>query len=62
MIPGARGRQDLLVLHQCHSGPARICDIQQAIKLGIHERFEQEAIEFAYPTQTLFVHTASQQG
>ncbi|WP_455366779.1 mechanosensitive ion channel family protein [Kaarinaea lacus] len=30
-------------------------DIQQAINLQIHERFEQEAIEFAYPTQTLFV-------
>jgi small-conductance mechanosensitive channel len=30
-------------------------DIQQAINLHIHERFEQEAIEFAYPTQTLFV-------
>ncbi len=30
-------------------------DIQQAINLHIHERFEQEGIEFAYPTQTLFV-------
>jgi small-conductance mechanosensitive channel len=30
-------------------------DIQQAINLRIHERFEQERIEFAYPTQTLFV-------
>jgi small-conductance mechanosensitive channel len=30
-------------------------DIQQAINLRIHERFEQEEIEFAYPTQTLFV-------
>lgn len=30
-------------------------DIQQAINLKIHEAFEQEAIEFAYPTQTLFV-------
>lgn len=30
-------------------------DIQQAINLIIHERFEQEGIEFAYPTQTLFV-------
>ncbi len=30
-------------------------DIQQAINLEIHERFEEEAIEFAYPTQTLFV-------
>lgn len=30
-------------------------DIQQAINLKIHERFEAEGIEFAYPTQTLFV-------
>ncbi|MGD2117403.1 MAG: mechanosensitive ion channel family protein [Chromatiales bacterium] len=30
-------------------------DIQQAINLHIHERFEAEGIEFAYPTQTLFL-------
>jgi len=30
-------------------------DIQQAINLQIHEQFEKEGIEFAYPTQTLFV-------
>jgi len=30
-------------------------DIQQAINLHIHEGFEQDGIEFAYPTQTLFV-------
>jgi small-conductance mechanosensitive channel len=30
-------------------------DIQQAINLHIHERFEAEGIEFAYPTQTVFV-------
>ncbi len=30
-------------------------DIQQAINLDIHERFETEGIEFAYPTQTLFL-------
>ena len=30
-------------------------DVQQAINLHIHERFEQEEIEFAYPTQTLYV-------
>jgi len=30
-------------------------DIQQAINLRIHELFENEAIEFAYPTQTIFV-------
>jgi small-conductance mechanosensitive channel len=28
---------------------------QQAVNLALHERFEQEGIEFAYPTQTVFV-------
>jgi small-conductance mechanosensitive channel len=30
-------------------------DKQQAIYFDIHERFEQENIDFAYPTQTLYV-------
>jgi len=30
-------------------------DAQQAINLAIKERFEQEGIEFAYPTQTVYV-------
>ncbi len=30
-------------------------DRQQAINLHIHERFEAEGIEFAYPTQTLYL-------
>jgi small-conductance mechanosensitive channel len=30
-------------------------DIQQAVNLHIHKRFEELGIEFAYPTQTLFV-------
>jgi small-conductance mechanosensitive channel len=30
-------------------------DIQQAINLAIYQRFEQEGIEFAYPTQTIFL-------
>jgi len=30
-------------------------DIQQGVNLRIHERFEQEGVEFAYPTQTLFI-------
>jgi small-conductance mechanosensitive channel len=30
-------------------------DIQQAINLTLFQRFEQEGIEFAYPTQTLFL-------
>jgi small-conductance mechanosensitive channel len=28
-------------------------DIQQAINFRIHERFEEEGIQFAYPTQTI---------
>lgn len=35
-------------------------DIQQAINFAIHERFEHEAIEFAYPTQTVFVAQATE--
>ena len=34
---------------------ARYMDIQQAINLAIYEAFEKEGIEFAYPTQTLYV-------
>jgi small-conductance mechanosensitive channel len=34
-------------------------DVQQAINLRIHERFEEEGIEFAYPTQTLVLTRAS---
>lgn len=30
-------------------------DVQQSINLRIHEQFEKEGIEFAYPTQTLFL-------
>jgi small-conductance mechanosensitive channel len=33
-------------------------DIQQAINLAIFEAFEREGIEFAYPSQTLFVNKA----
>lgn len=32
-------------------------DIQQAILLALHEAFEQRGIEFAYPTQTVFLAT-----
>lgn len=34
-------------------------DIQQNINFLIHERFEQEGIRFAFPTQTVFVHQAA---
>ncbi len=30
-------------------------DIQQAINLKIYNEFERQGIEFAYPTQTLFL-------
>jgi small-conductance mechanosensitive channel len=30
-------------------------DVQQAINLTVHRRFEEAGIEFAYPTQTLFL-------
>ncbi len=30
-------------------------DIQQAINLALFRRFQEEKIEFAYPTQTLFM-------
>ena len=36
-------------------------DIQQAINLQIHAAFEREGIEFAYPTQTLFLETSGGQ-
>jgi small-conductance mechanosensitive channel len=30
-------------------------DIQQTINLGIYEKFEQQRIEFAFPTRTLYM-------
>ncbi len=33
----------------------RFMDAKQAVLLQIHERFEAEGIQFAYPTQTLFL-------
>jgi small-conductance mechanosensitive channel len=35
-------------------------DIQQAIYFAIHERFEKEHIEFAYPTQKLFLSNSAE--
>jgi small-conductance mechanosensitive channel len=35
-------------------------DIQQAINLAIYEAFEKEGIEFAYPSQTLFINKVNQ--
>lgn len=34
---------------------AAYMDLQQAINLRLYERFEREGIEFAYPTQTVFL-------
>lgn len=34
-------------------------DIQQDINFHIHEKFESEGIEFAYPTQTLFLRSSA---
>lgn len=36
-------------------------DVQQSINLAIFKRFEEEGIEFAYPTQTLFVQPQSKE-
>ncbi len=33
----------------------RYMDIQQAINLAIFQLFEERGIEFAYPTQTLYI-------
>lgn len=33
-------------------------DVQQEINFVIREEFEKRGIEFAYPTQTLYVNTA----
>jgi small-conductance mechanosensitive channel len=34
-------------------------DVQQAIYLDIYRRFADEGIEFAYPSQTLFVQNSA---
>lgn len=43
------------VYYVLSSDYAEYMDIQQAIYLRIHEQFESQAIEFAYPTQTIFL-------
>ncbi|MBI4501927.1 MAG: mechanosensitive ion channel family protein [Gemmatimonadetes bacterium] len=37
-------------------------DIQQAINLRLHQRFEDEGIEFAYPTQTVYLERTGTRG
>jgi small-conductance mechanosensitive channel len=39
----------------------RYMDIQQDINLAIYEAFEREGIEFAYPTQTLYIEGSPEQ-
>ena len=36
-------------------------DVQQAINLGIHRRFEDAGISFAYPTQEVILRYAAAQ-
>lgn len=44
-----------VVYYVLGSDYALYMDIQQAINLHIHRRFEEEGIEFAYPTQTILL-------
>src|SRR5690606_10291090 len=44
-----------VVYYVLSSDYARYMDIQQAINLEIHRRFEAEKIAFAHPTQTVFL-------
>ncbi len=40
---------------------AKYMDVQQAINYKIFEQFSKEGIEFAYPTQTLFLNKEEKQ-
>jgi small-conductance mechanosensitive channel len=44
-----------IVYHVIEPGYDVYMDLQQAINLGLYERFSQEGIEFAFPTQTLVI-------
>jgi len=44
-----------IVYYVLSSDYNKYMDIQQKINLGIHKEFENKKIEFAYPTQTLFM-------
>jgi len=44
------------IAYYVHTGDYnKYMDVQQEINFGLKERFEKEGIEFAYPTQTVFV-------
>lgn len=47
-----------VVYHVLDPGYGLFMDIQQAINLQIFKKFEEEKIEFAYPTQTIYVNKA----
>ena len=44
-----------VVYHVLEPAYAAYLDVQQAINLKIYQRFEEEGIEFAYPTQTVML-------
>jgi len=44
-----------IVYHVLSPDFARYMDAQQAINFGIHEAFEELGVQFAYPTQTLWI-------
>jgi len=44
-----------VVYHVLDPAYAAYLDVQQAINLKIYQRFEEEGIEFAYPTQTVML-------
>ena len=46
-----------IVYYVTQSDYVRYMDIQQSVNLQVYDAFEAEGIEFAYPTQTLFVNT-----
>lgn len=50
-----------IVYYVLSSDYVRYMDVQQAINLEIHRQFEAQKIEFAYPTQTIFVEQPASQ-
>jgi small-conductance mechanosensitive channel len=45
------------IMYQVHTADYNeYMDVQQEINLQLKERLEKEGIEFAYPTQTIYVH------
>ncbi|MBU0762468.1 MAG: mechanosensitive ion channel family protein [Candidatus Altiarchaeota archaeon] len=47
---------DFEVVYYLHTADYnKYMDTQQAINLGIMDAFEREGIEFAYPTQTIYM-------